>query len=294
MLRAIPVVLVVVGSVAFAQPRAPAAKVPTRPVPCAKDDVTLHSSGLDPVVCWDKGCMKLDMANTDASWIVKPAPTKRWLGNVAEIKDDKVCVGAKCQQLGKKLVAAIADHKKNLDANAQPDLSATTDLKALVIGSTVWNVKADREIKLTPPPIYKRGGDKPGIPGIDVAGDLLVVQWTDCAGPCTKFAIVDSNGINKGPTGDGGGDVFQLDAKRFAVVSEYSTVAIFDFAGKPRGIVSMSGEPDFSSALRMDDDTIVVMHGQADGKLVVKISAPDDKQIPARISETQFLPKCYP
>src|SRR5678816_1674091 len=119
MLRCIPVVMVL-GGVAFAQPK-PAARVPTRPVPCAKDDLTLAVSGLDPVVCWPTGCMKLDMSNTDASWIVKPAPTKSWLGNVAEVKADQVCVGSTCKPLGKKLQAAVAEHLKNLDANTKPD-----------------------------------------------------------------------------------------------------------------------------------------------------------------------------
>src|SRR5688500_7339248 len=98
----LPFVLLVAVTPAFAQPK-PAAKVPTRPVPCAKDDLKLFASGLDPVVCWDKGCMKLDMANTDASWIVKPTEPKAWMIPSAEVKDTQVCLGTTCKPLGKKL-----------------------------------------------------------------------------------------------------------------------------------------------------------------------------------------------
>jgi hypothetical protein len=78
MARCVPLVIVLVASTALAQPkpRPSAARVPTRAVPCLPADSTLHTNGTDAVVCWDKGCMKLDFQATDASWIVKPPPQK--------------------------------------------------------------------------------------------------------------------------------------------------------------------------------------------------------------------------
>src|SRR3954468_8764181 len=97
----LPFVLLVVVTPAFAQPK-PAGKVPTRAVPCVMDDPKLFASGDDPVICWDKGCMKLDTLRGDAAMIARPPAPKSWSIPVAEVKDNQVCVGTTCKPLGKK------------------------------------------------------------------------------------------------------------------------------------------------------------------------------------------------
>jgi hypothetical protein len=296
-MRRLAFCLLFVASVVSAQPKPrSAARVPTRPVPCVMPDSTLHTTGTDAVVCWDKGCMKLDFENTDATWLVKPAPQKSWQIPQAEVKDDQVCLGTTCKKLGKKLVAAIAAYKKDLDPSSSPQLEATSDLKAVAVGyDAVWNVQGDAKLKFTTPKLYARTGEKPTMSGIDVAGNLLVTQWSACAGPCTKFQITDSAGRPKGPEGDGGGEVFQLDAKRFAVVSEYATISLFDLAtGKARGVVRLGAEPEQNTTIRADDSTIFTMFHKNDGVQVVKVTAYDDPAIPASADASMFLPNCQP
>ena len=296
--RRVPLLILLVASAASAQPkpRAPAAKVPMRSVPCVPQDSTLHTTGTDAVVCWDKGCMKLDFETTDASWIVKPPAGKSWMIPRAEVKDDQVCLGTTCKKYGKKLTAAIAEYKKNLDPQSGPaQLDATSDLKAVVIGSNggVWNVAGDSKVKFTTPRLYAKTGEKPTVSSVDVAGNLLVVQWSACAGPCTKFSLTDSAGRAKGAEGDGGGEVFQLDAKRFVVVSEYATISIFDLAtGKARGTVHLGAGPEQNTTVRGDDATMFTMFEKNDGVQVVKVNAYDDAGVAASADASMFLPNC--
>ncbi len=267
-----------------------------RPVPCLPQDATLHTANGDAVVCWDKGCMKLDFENTDASWHVKPPEPKRWLMPQAEVKDDQVCLGTTCKKLGKKLVAAIAEHKKTVDPASAPVLKATTDLKAVVVGyDQIWNVAGDSKIKVPTPKLYARSGEKPSMGGTEVAGKLLVVGWSACAGPCTKFSITDSAGRPKGPEGAGGGEVFQLDAKRFVVVSEYAEISIFDLdTAKARGVVSVGAGPEQNTTLRADESTMLTMFAKNDGAEVVKVTAYDDKALRPSADASMFLPSCKP
>lgn len=285
------------ASSVFAQPRRPAARVPTRPVPCVMPDATLHTTGDDAVICWDKGCMKLDFENTNATWIVKPPAQKSWQRPQAEVKDDQVCLGTTCKKLGKKLAAAIAAHKKDLDPSSGPaQLQATADLKAVAIGTDqAWSVPRDAKLRLATPRLYAKTGEKPSIVGFDVAGNFLVVHWSACAGPCTMFSIVDSAGRAKGAEGDGGGEVFQLDAKRFVVVSEYARIQLFDLTtAKARGVVALGAYPDQHTTLRADDTTLFTMLDKNDGVQVVKVTAYDDPQLKPSADASMYLPKCQP
>jgi len=295
--RLVPCVILLAASSSLAQPRG-AAKVPMRAVPCYPQDGTLHTTGADAVICWDKGCMKLDFENTDATWIVKPPTPKTWSIPQAEVKDDQICVGGKCKKLGKKLLAAIAEYKKTFDpANNGPlRLSATTDLKAFAIGyDQLWNVAGDSKLKLTTPKSYARSIDKPTVVGLEVAGDLMVVSWSACAGPCTTFSIVDSSGRPKGAEGDGGGGVFQLDNKRFVVVSEYAAMSILDLGtAKFRGSVKLGANPEQNSAVRGDDTTIFSMFVKNDGVQVVKVTAYDENKLLPSIESSMYLPNCKP
>jgi hypothetical protein len=293
----LPFVALIGVTPAFAQPK-PAAKVPTRPVPCAKDDLKLFASGLDAVVCWDKGCMKLDMSNTDASWIVKPAATPKWTIPVAEIKDDKACLGTTCKPFGKKLLQALADAKKDADPTAPIAVEATADLKMVVWGAggtAVWSLKDDKPLKIPQPPKDRKDPNNRQIVGYAVVGDLVVFNWSACAGPCTEYSIVDSAGRPKGVQGAGGGPVFQLDAKRFVVMSEYAVVNVHELGtGKRLGSIDLVSDPNHLEAARLDDETIFVMNGKSDGQQVTKVTLPGDKKTPPRTSESMFLPRCNP
>lgn len=296
MVRLVPL-LIMLSSIALAQPRPrpSAAKVPQRSVPCIPQDATLHATGDDAVVCWDKGCMKLDFSSTDATWIVKPPAQPAWQTPRAEVKDDQVCLGTTCKKFGKKLTAAIAEYKKTGDAQSTATLRGTTDLKAVIVGGDAWNVAGDGKLRFTTPKLYGRTGEKPAVSSVDVAGNLLVVQWSACAGPCTKYQLADSAGRPKGPEGEGGGEVFQLDAKRFAVVGEYATISIFELGtGKPRGVVKLGGGPDSNVTIRGDDTTIFSMLAKNDGVQVFKVNAYDDKALEPTMNESMYLPSCKP
>jgi hypothetical protein len=299
MLR-LPFVVLLVSGIASAQPKpAPAARVPTRPVPCAKDDLKLFASGLDAVVCWDKGCMKLDMSNSDASWIIKPAATPRWTIPAAEVKDDKACLGTTCKPLGKKLVQAIADTKKDADPANPVTVEATADLKLVVWGGSgntqAWSLKDDKRLNIAQPAKDRKDPNPRQIVGHTVVGDLIVFNWSACAGPCTEYSIVDSAGRPKGIQGAGGGGVFQLDAKRFVVMSEYAVATVHELGtGKRLSSIDLVSDPGAQDVVRADDETIFVMTGKADGRQVTKVSLPNDKTLKPRIAESMYLPQCHP
>jgi len=291
----LPFLITLVASTsAFAQPRS-AAKVPMRAVPCFPQDAKLDTDGNDAMVCWDKGCMKLDFLATTATWIVKPRTPSQWTSPRAEVKADQVCLGTTCKKLGKKLVAAIGEYKTNQsqDPANVVRLQATTDLKAVVVGDVAWNVAGDSKLKFSTPKLYARTGEKPTVSGIEVANDLMVVHWTACAGPCTKFAIVDSGGRAKGPEGEGGGEVIQLDAKRFVVVSEYAEISVFDLkTAKARGVIRTGAGPEQNWTIRADDSTLYSLFTKNDGVEVMKVGIYDDKDLKPSIEGSMFLPSC--
>jgi hypothetical protein len=304
-MRALSILVVVLATSGLAtgdQVRAPAppapGKVPMTLVPCLPPDVELdlRSQNGDPVICWGASCMKL---TDDGAAMVPPPPAKpAWFGPRAEVRDEggkpAVCSKAGCKPAGPKLAAAIVEERKSAAADGQtPRLAATADRKAVVVGSEVWSLAGDKPLKLKAPASYKRGGgDPPGIVGIDVAGDVLVVDWTDCAGPCTRGQIVDSGGKNKGADFAGGGPVFQLDAKRFVVISEYAEVQIFSLAGKPLGAIQLGDEPSYYSAIALDDGTIGVLREARGGHRLAVIQAYEDAS--ARVTMDHFLPTCAP
>jgi hypothetical protein len=291
-------IVVCVASAAMAQPKP--ARIPTRPVPCLKDDPQLLTSGTDAVICWTGGCMKLDMGSTDATPIAKPT-TQKWTLPVAEVKDDQVCLGASCKPLGKKLVAAIADAKKNADANRPLAFQATTDLKLVVWGGAgggaygAWSVKDDKALVIPPPPKDPKDPNKRGVTGATVVGNLIVFGWISCAGPCSEYSIIDSAGRPKGVQGRGGGPVLQLDDKRFVVISEYGDVNVHDIGtGKRLSSFELASEPvTLLDAARIDDGSIFVMLPKSGGRVVSKISLPNSKTKP-RVADSMFLPSCTP
>lgn len=265
------------------------------------DGLTLSASGDAPVVCWGEGqgaCMKLDPSSDAASGIARPAPRAPWLGPVAEVKGQEVCVGTRCKPIGAWLAQAIAAYTKNLDADTRPQLAATSDLRSVIVDRQLWALQADRTLALKPPARYHGDHDTPAVSELAVAGELVVASWSNCAGPCTVMQLVDSAGRNKGKPARGGGAVFQLDPKRFVVTSEYGEAQIFELGtGKPRGaLVAGDGEPTSTAAIRIDDETFVVMTQRmtTGGRQIVKIRAPGDPSLKPAILEQMYLPGCTP
>ncbi|MDX2093753.1 MAG: hypothetical protein SFX73_38300 [Kofleriaceae bacterium] len=290
---------------AVAQPKKPApakppaprptGSVPTKAVPCAKDMLTLSVVDASPVVCWETGCMKLDVLHEEATAVPKPPAPKRWLFPTPEVKADSVCLGTTCKPLGKRLSAAVAAFRKDSEDNAAPDnptVSATTDLKAVGIpnGSNpaqVWSVAQDKPLKLKAPP------SKGDVYDVTAVGNLFAVDWRACAGPCAEMELVDSSGRNKGPGGTGGGPVFQLDAKRFVAVSENTRVQVYDLAtGKLLGKLELEGQDGGPlDAVRIDDETIAVMYGKSDNATDIVIVSVFPKGKP-EVTSAMRLPNC--
>jgi len=259
------------------------------------DDLALHAEGSDPVVCWAGGCMRLDVSSSSAAMVARPPEAKGWLGPVAEVKPDAVCVGTTCKPLGKKLAAAVAEFRKEAATNTYPQFAgATTDLKAVFLGTQLWSVRADRPIKLKPAPTK---GDTPAVIGMTAAGELLVVDWTTCAGPCTTMTIMDSTGRIKGREVAGGGPVFQLDAKRFVTISEYADAIVFDLkTGAALGALDLDSEDAAGGvrAVRLDDSSFAVLFARGSGQELVVVGAPSEKGAKVHRSGGMWLPSCTP
>ncbi len=275
-------------------PPKPATVVPTRAIPCAPSNAHLGVSGTDPLVCWDAGCMKLSIDDGTATLERgKPVAPPRWLTPLGEIRQDagklSACVGPRCKPLGKKLVAAIEAAKKDATPDSPLTLEATTDLKAVVVGYTAWNVAADKVLTPRAPYAGKNQDAFAGV-GVQVAGDLLVFHWSNSDYPPTMATVNDSSGGAKSKLVESGGGVIQLDAKRFAVVSESATVNVFAVGtGIAKGNLDLQTGDAEASAIRVGDK-LVLMHHTMQGTYITKV------EIEAYVHEGQrmFLPACKP
>ncbi len=295
-MRACHVLLLIMStSIAAADaPPKPATVVPTRAIPCAPDGARLAAHDTDPLVCWEAGCMKLAMLESTATLDKqKPVTPPRWLSPLGEIRVEagkpSACLGAKCKPLGKKLVAAIEGARKDASPDQPLTLEATTDLKAVVVGYTAWSVAADK-VLAPRPPATKDGGGPLGESGVQVAGDLLVFGWSNCAGPCTQATVNDSSGAAKSKLIAGGGVVTQLDAKRFAVVSEYGHVTVFTLAGTRTGEYDVDPRDPDASALRIGTNLYLMTHDMQ-GVTITEIALDDGA---LRRDGSMFLPACKP
>jgi hypothetical protein len=275
-----------------------AAAVPTTRVPCLpkSDSYRLASDNGDPVVCWGSSCMKL-VAGEPATMVAPPAPAPAWPGPHGEVRDDggkpAVCVGTACKPVGAKLAAAIAEERKSAAADQRaPHLAATLDGKAVVAGGAAWSVAKDKPLALKPPSSYAHD-DTPSNAGVDVAGNLLVVSWSDRAGPCTVAQLADSSGKNRGKSFAGGDAPFQLGTDRFVVVSEYAEVQIFGLSGKPFGSLPLGTEPTGGLAVALDDSTIAVLRADGDQAYRLFVITPFEDAGVHLHAET-FLPICQP
>jgi len=276
----------------------PAGKVPMTLVPClpAADDLRLVPLAGDPVICWGTSCMKLVEREPPVLVPPPPAPSASPARPEVVERDGKlqVCLASECSPVGAKLAARIGKERKRAAAEKQPaSLAASADRKLVVVGGEAWNVAGDKRIKPKKPASYSSQEDTPSVVDIEVAGNLLVVSWSNCAGPCTMAQLVDDTGKNRGPSFAGGGEVFRLDDKRFVVVSEYAEIHVFDLAGKRLGDLEISGEPNGAQVLPLDDSTIAILRRDGDDayRLVI-VSALEDSR--PRVSSERFLPTCAP
>lgn len=295
---ALTLALVSLASTALAQPAARAQlppRVPTRAVPCLPDgDLELTATDGNPVVCWGAACMAPEFMNLDAKLVAKPAPTPAW-PDAAVVKTQgdimSVCVHATCKPVGPKLAAAIA--LARADNPARDPVSATTDFKAVVTGSEVWSVAKDKPLKLKAPSSYKGGGDKPSMVGAQAAGALLVVDWSNCAGPCTVGQLVDSNGGNKGASFAGGGPVVWVDADHFATVSEFGDVHVFTMKGKATGAHDTHGDPgSITQVVRLADGDLAVMREEISSG--IRLQRYGTYEGVPHLSSERSLPRCTP
>lgn len=262
-------------------------------------DLTLEADGAAPVVCWPTGCMKIAIdvfTEPIATASARPTATPAWLDPVAELKADRVCLAAACRPFGKKLFAAIAEHRAEGAGGMPVALAATSDLKAIIVGQEVWSLPNDRPLKIAlPPSIYGRQQ----IRFVEVAGALLVVHASGCAAPCTTMLLTDSSGRSLTKLAPGGGLALQLSAQTFAVVSENSTVSVFSRTGRPLGTVKVDSDFDgFGSvaAVRLAKDDFAVMVSRTNDVRITALSHGSWSNKPENPFKTgtMHLPRCAP
>ena len=151
-----------------------------------------------PIVC---GATDKQRACVTADGHAVPEPPR---AATAELRGDATagftaCSAGACKPVGPKLAAAIAAFRAQdpaREVGVLADLSVAT-LDGGANDVHVWTVPGDRELKLKAPKEYA-AGDGAMLTRVQVAGDVLLASWTDCAGPCGKTVIVGPNGKNRG------------------------------------------------------------------------------------------------
>lgn len=222
----------------------------------------------------------------------KAAPPK----NDAEVKDDggklSVCVvGTPCKPLGKKLVAAIAKlaASQKAEGGTVSSPSATSDGKVVVTGGDAWVVAGDKKLAPKKPKEYGKGEDKPDLGAIEVAGNAIIANWSNCAGPCGLSILIDAKGANRGKA-FGSGVNLPLDAKRLAVFSIESAneLVVIDLAsGKQTSRVPLEmGGVTPASAAKIDDTNVVVAWQRENDWKLQFIATPMDKPATGGASHT--------
>ena len=282
----------VIAAGAAAQPTT-TIKVPTTTVPCAPDgDLELLAKDDAPVVCWDRGCMALSLHNFGATIVPKPAASPAWFGVRPELraqgKGMAACNGTVCRPLGPRLTQALAKARAATDP-----VSATTDLKAVSIGTGAWSVTKDRPLVLAPPRAYGGGGFPQHVQAV---GNVLLVEWVNCAGPCTDEQLVSSSGKNLGAQFSGGGPIIQVDDDHFVVVSEYGDLHLVSMQGKRlgdrAGIPMGYGSPaERLGAVRIGEDTVGVLY---DDDSAVHVEAVHVGAGGLSAAGENTLPRCEP
>jgi hypothetical protein len=227
-------------------------------------DLQLHAIGEAPVLCWETGCMQLDLDEETASLVERPPAASAWLEPLAEVKTDSVCVGTTCKKLGEKLVAAVAKVRNETVTQYTPKILATANLETVVIGPTAWSVDRDRRIKLAAPPGIKpplgKNTYKPlEVIRIDVAGDLLLVHWSNCVDDfCMRVQLTDGAGRAIGAHREGGGLApIQLDDTNFVIVSDRGSVQVYNLESREIEVLPLDARP--FAAVRIDRYSIAML-----------------------------------
>ena len=272
--------------------------VPMATVPCAPSPRSLSAVADDAVVCWDAGCMQIEY-NDEVRIVARPSARRAWRDPVGTITDSKACVGSTCKPIGPKLAAALADARQHTTAEQPFSVGVSSDLKVVVIRpsglfSEAWTLATDRPLVLREPKEDVAGfATKPEIHSIDIAHELLVVHWVGCAGPCTEAQLADTSGRNLGRPVKGGGGAIQINAKQFAVISEFSDLHVFDLVtGKPRGSLALS-VASFSGgdAVVLDSGDLALMDTISSGGARISYIDFHDVDHPT-VRRVRYLPSC--
>ncbi len=265
------------ASLALAQP----ARKPAPPPLCAPsfaNTIRVAAVGADVITCWtvdDKPQRCIAVAPNRAPRkvrppaVAQPKPSAKVRGKGGKLS---ACAGKTCVKLGEQLTAAIAAaNAKQAEGGYYGDAvpHPTTNLEVVVIEGKAWDVRGDKQLKLTPPREYaaKDPSATAGNTGVDVAGDLLIANWADCAGPCEMAVVIDGTGATKGDWFHAGKPI-ALDGKRVAIIPEESDaiVTVLDpVTAKQLGTLTLSdGLLEGLQAARVDARTIAaVWHSEA-------------------------------
>jgi len=226
-------------------------------IPSGAELRAMASSGT-AVVCWKYDGKETCAAVTPAGFgrSVAPPPVAKEPSFGAEVRDRggklSACRGTTCKPLGKRASAA---------ARKAP-AEATTDLRAVVVDGAAYDLATDAPIKLVPPKEYA-DAKVLGQGYATVMGELLLVSWTSCAGPCEKMVVADSAGVNRGAWFPSGHPI-KLDDRRVAVLplETDATMTVLEVAtGKQLASLDLFREGaavQHSAGAKLDDHTLFV------------------------------------
>lgn len=217
----------------------------------------LLSDGANPVLCWGERCLVYRDHVSD----VAPRPAVAAGPVPAVVGADRVCTGTRCDRLGPRLCAAVAD--------VSPEqLSATRDHAAIVISggaehTEIWNRAADRRVELGEP-----RKDEGEVDAAYVIGDRVIVARS-CNEYCSAIgSIVDARGRRRGGSfavvpewDDGHTRIVAVTTDRFLVFGGFGELAMIDHG---RAVVTtwlvgsnfMPEGPVDVQAVRLDDQTV--------------------------------------
>ncbi len=217
----------------------PPRRVPMLSVPCIPSAaVELLAAAYDTTtLCWDTDCLEFDLAGLGASPVPQPLiPAPRAWPRSAVVRTQgsglAACRGDTCRPLGPKLTAAIGRWRAQEDGG-HGTIEATADLTLVVLPpAQAWRIASDSQLALKIPKEYLAPNiDRPELVDLEVAGDLVIADWSNCAGPCIGGQLVDTKGKNIGATFQAGGSTLELYPGRFAVFSEFGEVVVFTAKG---------------------------------------------------------------
>lgn len=290
--------LVIPRAVVAPTPAPPA--IPTAAVPCVDDTTTLDSDGEHAILCWGTHCRTFDRGLQQD---VAPPPERKPLEEAPSVTDAngrfEICAGDDCTRIGPRLTAALQAARTAAAQEQDPATgldfwaSATRDHRVVafagpgmppmrpVHGAQAWDVARDRRLALRPPPSYR--GSDPFLVSVRPIGNELFVEWSECAGPCTRAIVVDRTGRNRGPE-LAGGQLVQQSLDRFLVLGELGELAVIDRGHATSHDASV---PEFlgADAVRIDDRRTAVLVPDERGARLLAITD-------GALDTLAILPRC--